>query len=71
MVAPFDGYVLVGTKNKDEVIVRPTDDAMEDYDIIITHVTPSDFLMNADEDEHIHGIQVGSGTVIGIVHTFQ
>ena len=67
MVSPLDGYVLVGKEHENEVIIRPTDEAMEGYEIVISHVKPSQFVNDIDKDEEEYGIEVESGTIIGNV----
>ena len=65
VVAPLDGYVLVGSEHHNEIILRPNDEAMENYEIVISHVAPQEFIRDIEEDEKEYGVEVEAGTIIG------
>ena len=61
----MDGYVLVGTEHPDEIVIRPVEEEMEDLEMIISHITPDDYVLDIEEDEEEYGQLMEAGTVIG------
>ena len=65
IVNPVDGYVVVGKEFPDELIIRPVDEEMEDFEITINHITPDDFVLDIEEDEEADGQLMDAGDIIG------
>ena len=67
----MDGYVLVGTEDPDEIVIRPVEEEMEDFEITINHITPDDYVLDIEEDEEEYGQLMEAGTVIGENENFK
>ena len=61
----MDGYVLVGDEYPNELIIRPVEEEVEDFEIVINHIRPDDFVLDIDEDEEEYGQLMIAGQVIG------
>ena len=62
----MDGYVTVGEDYPNELIVRPVSEELEEFEIIMSHVTPNEFVLDIDEDEREYGKLMRAGAAIGM-----
>ena len=69
VVCPLDGYVLISKHRPNEVIVRPVDENMEDYELVISHIEPVEFITDIEEDEEDYGVEMEAGMIIGMLVT--
>ena len=50
------------------MIVRPVDEDLEEYEIVITHIRPDDTMTeDLDDEEEKYGVLIESGTIIGML----
>jgi hypothetical protein len=65
IVCPMDGYVLVSKEFPYELVIRPVEEEVEDLEMVISHVTPDEYVLAIDEDEEEYGQFMEAGAIIG------
>ena len=52
-------------EQENELIVRPVDEDLANFEIVISHITPDEYVLDIEKDEEEYGQLMEAGAIIG------